>query len=64
MLEIAKELRRDVSDALKKPLLMQTILAVGADDYKLSECIQLINQRETTSQAAEEESAEKKRKLE
>ncbi|XP_077559123.1 uncharacterized protein LOC144174347 [Haemaphysalis longicornis] len=70
LLELAKELRLDVTDALRKPELIEAILAVGADDDELSECIELINDRETDKrQAAEaerqrEEREEKKREQE
>lgn len=37
----------DVSVALRKPELTQAILAIEAHDDKLSECIDLINERET-----------------
>lgn len=40
-MELAKELLLDVADALSKPELMEAILAVGADDDELSECIEL-----------------------
>ncbi|XP_077560823.1 uncharacterized protein LOC144175647 [Haemaphysalis longicornis] len=69
-LELAKELRLDVTDALRKPELIEAILAVGADDDELSECIELIDGRETAKrQAAEaerqrEEREEKKQELE
>ncbi|XP_077544813.1 uncharacterized protein LOC144157983 [Haemaphysalis longicornis] len=56
LLELAKELRLDVTDALRKPELIQAILAVGADDDELSDCIETINGRETAKrQAAEAE---------
>ncbi|XP_077562560.1 uncharacterized protein LOC144178493 [Haemaphysalis longicornis] len=64
LLELAKELRLDVTDALRKPELIQAIFAVGADDDKLSECIELINGRETAKRQAAEAEAEAERQRE
>ncbi|XP_077544423.1 uncharacterized protein LOC144156323 [Haemaphysalis longicornis] len=61
LLELAKELRLDVTDALRKPELIQAILAVGADDDELSECIEAINDRETAKRQAAEAEAERQR---
>ncbi|XP_077536648.1 uncharacterized protein LOC144148998 [Haemaphysalis longicornis] len=57
LLDLATELRLDVTDALRKPELIQAILAVGADDEELSECIELINGRETAKRQATEAEA-------
>lgn len=58
LLQLAKELRLDVSDSLRKPELIEAILALGADDDELSECVELIREREEAEGKAEAEKKE------
>lgn len=63
LLQLAKELRLDVSDALRKPELIEAISALEAEEDELTECLEIIREREAAKRQAEErrEQQEKER---
>nr|XP_037275213.1 uncharacterized protein LOC119167790 [Rhipicephalus microplus] len=54
LLQLAKELRSDVSDALRKPELIEAISALEAEEDELTECLEIIREREAAKRQAEE----------
>lgn len=62
LLLLARELNLEVSDSQRKPELIEAILALGAEDDELSECVEEIQERQAAEAERKAAAAEAERK--
>ncbi|XP_075729702.1 uncharacterized protein LOC119164713 isoform X2 [Rhipicephalus microplus] len=62
LLLLARELNLEVSDSQRKPELIQAVLALGAEDDELSECVEEIQERQAAEAERKAAAAEAERK--
>lgn len=60
LLELAKMLGLSLGDEKRKPEIIEAIEAVGADDDELSECLELMKEREQDERKKAEAEAQRR----